>query len=96
LRSYNGGEFTSDDFKTLCREFGIKKELPTPYNPQQNGVAEIKNHMIMEAVKTMIHDQDMPMHLWAEATKTVVYVHNKSPHRALGNKTPEEMFETIT
>jgi hypothetical protein len=92
LRSDNGGEFTSDDFKAFCREVGIKRELSTPYNPQQNGVAERKNRTIMEAVKAMIHDQDLPMHLWAEATRTVVYVQNKSPHRALGNKTPEEMF----
>jgi hypothetical protein len=46
----------------------------------------------MEAVKAMIHDRDLPMHMWAEAAKTVVYVQNKSPHRVLGNKTPEEMF----
>ena len=46
----------------------------------------------MEAVKAMIHDQDLPMHLWAEASRTVVYVQNRSPHRELGNKTPEEMF----
>ena len=46
----------------------------------------------MEAVKAMIHDQDLPMHLWAEATGTTVYVQNRSPHRVLGNKTPEEMF----
>jgi hypothetical protein len=46
----------------------------------------------MEAVKAMIHDQDMPMDLWEEAARTVVYVQNISPHRALGNKTPEEMF----
>ena len=46
----------------------------------------------MEAIKAMIHDQDVPMHLWAEATKIAVYVQNKSPHRVLGNKTPEEMF----
>ena len=32
------------------------------------------------------------MHLWAEAARTTVYVQNKSPHRVLGNKTPEEMF----
>jgi transposase InsO family protein len=38
LRSDNGGEFTSYDFKTLCREVGIKRDLSTPYNPQQNGV----------------------------------------------------------
>jgi transposase InsO family protein len=26
LRSDNGGEFTSDEFNTFCREFGIKRE----------------------------------------------------------------------
>jgi hypothetical protein len=46
----------------------------------------------MEAVQAMIHDQDLPMHLWAEATKTTVYVQNKSPHKVLENKTPEEIF----
>jgi hypothetical protein len=46
----------------------------------------------MEAVKTMIHDQDLPMHLWAEAARTTVYVQNRLSHSALGFKTPEEMF----
>jgi transposase InsO family protein len=39
LRSNNGGEFTSNDFKAFFGEVGIKRELTTPYNPQQNGVA---------------------------------------------------------
>ena len=46
----------------------------------------------MEAVKTMIYDQDLPMHLWVEATRTAVYVHNRISHSALGFKTLEEMF----
>jgi hypothetical protein len=46
----------------------------------------------MDAVKTMIHDQDLPMHLWDEATRTSVYVQNKLSHGALGFKTPKEMF----
>jgi hypothetical protein len=46
----------------------------------------------MEAVKTMIHDQDIPMHFWAEAVRTSVYVQNRLSHSALGFKTPEEMF----
>jgi hypothetical protein len=61
LRSYNGGEYTSKEFVNFCKDVGIKRELTTPYNPQQNGVAKRKNIMIMEAVKTMIHDQDFPM-----------------------------------
>ena len=60
LRSDNGGEHTSKEFEAFCKEEGIKRELSTPYNPQQNGVAERKNGAIMEAVKTMIHDQDLP------------------------------------
>jgi transposase InsO family protein len=74
LRSDNGGEFTSEEFKEYCKEVGIKRELSTPYNPQENGLAKRKNQMIMEAMKAMIHDQDLPMHLWAKATKTAVYV----------------------
>jgi transposase InsO family protein len=92
LRSDNGGEYTSKEFVSFCRDVGIKRELSTPYNPQQNGVAERKNRTIMEAVKTMIHDQDLPMCLWAEAAMAVVYVQNRLSHSALGFKTPEEMF----
>jgi hypothetical protein len=92
LRSDNGGEFTLEEFKEYCKEVGIKRELSTPYNPQQNGVAKRKNRMIMEAVKAIIHDQDLPMHLWEEAAKIAVYVQNRSPHNVLENKTPEEMF----
>ena len=33
LRSDNSEEFTSEEFKELCREFGIKRELSTPNNP---------------------------------------------------------------
>jgi hypothetical protein len=46
----------------------------------------------MEAIKTMIHDQDIPMHIWDEATKTTVYVQKILSHTALGFKTPEEVF----
>ena len=53
LISNNGGEFTSNDFKDLCKEARIKMELTTPYNPYQNGVAERKNRSIMEVVKAM-------------------------------------------
>jgi hypothetical protein len=46
----------------------------------------------MEAVKTMIHDQDLPMCLWVEATMVAAYVQNRLSHSALGFKTLEEIF----
>ena len=46
----------------------------------------------MEAVKFMIHDQYLPMYLWAEASRTTVYVQNRISHSTIGNKNPEEMF----
>ena len=45
-----------------------------------------------EAAIVMLHDQDLPMHLWAEAARTAVYVQNRTPHRVLKNNTPEEVF----
>ena len=92
LRSDNGGEYTSNDFKDFCAREGIKRELKVPYNPQQNGVAERKNRAIVGAARAMLHDQGLPFFLWAEACNTAVYIQNRSPHRVLGSKTPEEAF----
>jgi hypothetical protein len=60
-------------------EAGIKREYIVPHNPQQNGFIERKKISIVERVKVMIHDQHLPMFLWAKASMTVVYVQNRSP-----------------
>jgi hypothetical protein len=49
LRSDNGGEYTSKDFKDLCASVGIKRELIVLYNPQQN-------RAIVGAAKAMLYD----------------------------------------
>jgi transposase InsO family protein len=92
LRSDNGGEYTSNEFGRFYRDVEIKRELTTPYNPQHNGATERNNRTIMEAIKTMIHDQNLPMHLWVEEERTTIYVQNILSHSALGFKTPKEMF----
>jgi transposase InsO family protein len=92
LRINNGGEYISNEFKDFCSKEGIRRELIAPHNPQQNGVTERKNRTIMGETRVMLHDQGLPMHLWAEACNTVVYVKNRCPHRVLGMSTPEEAF----
>ena len=48
----------------------------------------------MEDAKAMLHDQDLPMHLWIEAARTTMYVQNRTPHRVLENKKyPESLIQ---
>ena len=89
-RSDNGEEFTSENSRKSIESLRLKRELRTPYNPQRNGFSKRKNRTIMEVAKPMLHDEDLPMHLWEEEARTVVYVQNHTPHRVLNNKTPEE------
>ena len=39
-----------------------------------------------------MHDQNLPLSLWAEAASTAVYIQNRCPHKVLEAKTPEEDF----
>jgi len=92
LRSDNGDEYTSKEFLDYCAATGIKKELTVPYNPQQNEVAERKNMTIVGATWVMIPDQGLPLFLWAEASRTTIYIQSRSPHTILGKLTLEEVF----
>jgi transposase InsO family protein len=60
LRSNNGGEYTSNEFKYFCKEERIKRELTVSYNPQRTGVVKRKNRSIISSTKAMIHDQGLP------------------------------------
>jgi hypothetical protein len=54
-----------------------------------------KNRTIIEETKEMIHDQSIPMIIWAEACMKAIYFHNMSPHQILKNITPEEAFTRV-
>lgn len=72
LRSDRGGEFCSHEFTTFCEQSGIKRELTVPYTPQHNGVVERKNRTVMNLVRSMLHEKEMPSVFWAEAVSTAV------------------------
>ena len=55
-------------------------------------MAERENKTIVGVAQEILHDQGLPLYLWAEACNTAVYFHNRSLHRILGMKTPEEGF----
>lgn len=50
LRTDREGEFTAQVYAEYCAEQGIQRHLTTPYTPQQNGVVERRNQMVMGMV----------------------------------------------
>jgi len=58
--------------------------------PQQNAVAERRNHTFMDMVRSMLSNSELPLFLWSEVLKTVVYVLNRVPSKAVP-KTPFEL-----
>lgn len=90
LRSDQGKEYNSKEFDKFCEDEGMRRQVTTRYTPQQNGVVETKNKTVVEMGKSMAHEKSLPKNIWAEAVYTAIYLLNRSPTKALDNKTPLE------
>ena len=67
LRIDRGGEFISKEFNDFCVESGIKRQLTAAYTPQQNGAAERKNRTLLNMVRCLLSEMEMPKLFWPEA-----------------------------
>ena len=92
LRVDNGKEFVNDAIKAYLRSHGIRLELTAPYSSAQNGIAERSFLTIFNAARAMLFARDLPTFLWPEAASYSIYIANRSPTRALPDKTPYEAF----
>lgn len=91
LRTDNGGEYISNEFKKYCIDNGIKQEFTTPYSPEQNGLAERAWRSNFEMVRSMLLEANLGNQFWSPATFTACYIKNRLVHSATG-KTPYEML----
>jgi len=92
LRTDGGGEYTSTEFNDFCSSNGINHEVTTPYTPQHNGISERKNRTLVNMIRSMLKQKQMPHYLWGEAAATAAYLINRSPTKKLQDKTPEEAW----
>ena len=96
LRSDNGGEYESNEFKDYLIEHGILHQTSVARSPQQNGLAERFNKTLMEMARSMIHGANLPRTLWGEAVQAANYLKNRSPHAGLKeDMTPHEAFTGV-
>lgn len=60
FRTDRCGEFTSNEFKDFCERKGIERHYTTPYTPQQNGVVERQNRIVVEMVRSSLKEMKIP------------------------------------
>ena len=92
LRSDNGGEYVSHEFKNFCLEQGIRMEKTVPKTPQQNGVAERMNGTLNERARSMRLHAGLPKSFWADAINTAAHLINRGPSVPLEHRLPKECW----
>ena len=83
LRTDRGCEYLSDQFKSFCDEKGIALQLTIPYTPQQNGVAKRRNRTLLDMVRSMMAQANLPISFWGDALLTAAYVLNRVPSKSV-------------
>ena len=78
LHTDNGGEYTSREFCNYLKTEGIRHELTISKHPEQNGVSERLNRTLVESVRSMLADTQLPHKFWAKALSTAVFLRNQS------------------
>ncbi|KAJ0845734.1 putative RNA-directed DNA polymerase [Helianthus annuus] len=88
LRSDNGGEFVNTSMKQFFKTKGLIHQTSCAHTPEQNGVSERKNRIILEMTRALLIESQVPKSFWPEAVATSVYLLNRLPTKALKFKTP--------
>ncbi|GJR65079.1 retrovirus-related pol polyprotein from transposon TNT 1-94 [Tanacetum coccineum] len=64
LRSDNGIAFRYHTLEAFFDEKGISQNFSSPCTPEQNGVAERRNKIIIKAARTMLNSARLPKQFW--------------------------------
>ena len=68
-------------------------EITNTGTPQENRVAKCLNRMILEMMRTMLLELELPKSLWTFAVSYTQHILNRLPTRALDiDKTPYEVY----
>jgi hypothetical protein len=92
IRSNNGKEYTSLKLNLYCEDAGIEHQLIAPYAPKHNGVSERRNIYIIEMVRCMLHEKNLPKTFWAKAANTTIFLQNRLSTKLLEEKTLFEVW----
>ena len=79
LRSDNGGELTSNAFKSWLAFNGVEQQTTPPRSPESNGMAKRFNRFLQDKAKTIMAATSLPSYLWAEILQATNMIRNVTP-----------------
>ncbi|KNZ54901.1 hypothetical protein VP01_281g3 [Puccinia sorghi] len=95
LHSERGTEFVNSALDNYCREHVIRQQYSDEYTPQQNGLAERFNQIIIESLRTVLLDSGLRPTLWNEILSSCTLLLNQIPsHRS--KNSPYELFKNTS
>ncbi|GJR62883.1 retrovirus-related pol polyprotein from transposon TNT 1-94 [Tanacetum coccineum] len=88
VRTNNDTKFRNQVLQEYFKSVGISHQSPSVHTPQKNRVVERRNHMLVEAARTLLIFSRAPLFLWAKAIATACYTQNRSIIHHRFDKTP--------
>ena len=92
LHSDRGGELKGRSWTTFCTNHGIKEEFSLRYTPQQNGMAERTNRVLLVKTRTLMVQSGAPKRFWGDAIKMACVIANMSPYAPLQGAAPTSVW----
>ncbi|OWZ00879.1 DNA binding protein [Phytophthora megakarya] len=86
--SDEGRELVNKTFRAFLRSKGVELNWTNSYSPEENGLVEKMNGVVLSRVRSMLTTVDLPDLLWGEAFACAVEVRNVSPSCARAGETP--------
>lgn len=88
----NGTEFIDKQFQLYLQQQGVILETTQYYSPDMNGIAERAIGVITAHASAMLAAAELPVCFWPQACLCAVFLKNRSPTKAIANKTPFELW----
>ena len=95
-QSDHGGEYLSKEVDTHLKAQGTIRSLTMHDTPEEHGVAEQLNCMLLEHARAMLLTAQLPKYLWLETIHQTVWLKNRTSMQALNGKTAYEVMHNVS
>ena len=83
LRADRAREYLSHMFKKFCKERGMRRQLMIRGTPQQIGIAEQRNLMLLDMVTSMMRHANLPISFLGDTLLTAANILNHVPSKSV-------------